>query len=348
MIELSKNEKEKIIEYTAEALAQFSDQTDAIKILADIYCNNMPYAPAELGEAVAKEIVTVMSAFYQNCKYADSPEYIRDRISESVSVFPDNKSAEILENAKHLFNSFGSIFKGNQTKNGEIVQTQLQTQELIVQTAESIIEQQDKISLDELEKFYDEYDSGTSYLQQLHGEEMSTAVLALIIYTMAKNGELSELPTDVTLRQVVLAVCADTEMYKTVRFCKEGDIKEEKAESNKRKIIKGFLLSLFTVSLLSVLPGTILTAGFISAVVLGCRCLFKVGKIKSECNDASNLMLEDSAEDIRPVNLELDIKQMQDVYPIPEQETQTENTDIAENAEEEIINLQTEKAREKQ
>ncbi len=345
VIELSKNEKEKIIEYMADALAQIPDQTDAIKILSDIYCNNMPYASEKLGKAVAKEVVNIMSDFYQNCEHSDRTDYIKAKVSESVRVLPNERTAEFLENAIHLFDNFGSLLKDNQTENIEIVQTSQQTSELLTQTTEAIIEQQDRISLAELKKFYAGYNSETSYLQQLHGEDMETAVLAVVIYTMAKNGELTGLPSEITLRQVVTIVCADSEFHKTIRFYNEGDITEQKAESSKRKIIKGFLLSLFSISLLSVLPGTVLITGFVSSVVLGCRCLTKVGKVRSQCNNTANIMLEENAEDINPVNLKLVTKRLYDVYPTAEDKIQI--VEDTESDKEEVENLQTEKARER-
>lgn len=202
MITLSNTERRDIIYRSSEVISHFREGEDAVGVLRAIYCSFLPDKSFRQGEMMARELLDWIDKFQQGYDEAlENPEeYFYNAMAESLAQMSIEEQCDFLEHQLDI-----------QTEQlpSESVRDDL-LQEIIQQY---IINDGFPGAQPGVMGVIDWKDvSRREKIKGIVGEEMFLAVTAMIIYTMAKNGELSGAPEQISLAQVAICVCTDDKL----------------------------------------------------------------------------------------------------------------------------------------
>ncbi len=253
------------------AINQLAEGKTAIEIAGEIYCKALPDKDAETGKVMAKRIDSVICDYENNVKSAldDSDAWVKSQIDKQI------EGKELEERCKTLFSmlvgvsSLNDVLAGNKSIE-EIQQEYSFDVNNISEEYENSLKEQliaavqasayGEFQLKELEKALNSGNGDVSIGDIINygkHEHDVKVIMAMIAYVNAKNGSIEDLPADISLDEIAIAVASSYDVAATAEQVEEGKISTEKGA----KIIK----VISTV------------ASFMIATVLTAAALFSVG-----------------------------------------------------------------------
>ena len=198
MMQITQTEHNQLVRRVADALSNFQPGEDAIAVLSRIYQENLPDKSPRQGKLMAEELIQWMSRFRggYDAALSNPGGFSRYALTESLRELSLEDQCRVLHRILRQEKGMEpDIFPGPAT--------QQQRDELLEEILQLLTVHTELPS--PLEGDYER-----QQWTKLHcGEEMTLATTAMILYTMAKNGELSGLPRDLTLGQAALCVCTN-------------------------------------------------------------------------------------------------------------------------------------------
>lgn len=202
MTKLSDTEQRNIIRRSAAAISQLQDGEDAIRVLSGIYCGSLPDKSPRQGELMAREVLTWISEFQDSYdRAAEDPENCLCRaVAAPLARLPLEEQCEFLE---HQLGVPASL-----------VPSQALRDSLLRDMAQQLLTSTD---FPEVHSGAGEFSGWETVpqrneMKEIVGEEMFLAVTAMVVYAMAKNGELSDVSEKISLAQVTIGVCAEDKL----------------------------------------------------------------------------------------------------------------------------------------
>jgi len=198
----------------AEPLKRLENGGNALEIAADVYCGNLPNKDIEIGRLMAERAAAKIVEFDKNLGAAmENPELWA---ADCVEKLCENKTltercqtlAQALENLNKI-NGVDGRTAAN-VEPGEALEAELKAQlrEAIVNCnlGETMVQAV-------IDAGADENAVAGIAAAALDHEKLRARrlVLAMVAYTMIKNGEFEEIPLEATLDDVTLGVCAAVE-----------------------------------------------------------------------------------------------------------------------------------------
>ncbi len=232
MTKLSDTERNNIIRRSAAAISQLQGGEDAVGVLSGIYCGFLPDKSPRQGQLMAREVLEWIDRFHASCDGAmEGPEdYLCRAVAAPLAQLPLEEQCEFL--ARQL----------------DMPLSQMPTEAL----RDSLLRESARKMLTSMD--FPDVQSGTEELsgwetvpqrnemKEIVGEEMFLAVTAMIIYAMAKNGELSGVPEKISLAQVTIGVCAEDKLAELQWAAKMGYLEKTLIE-NRLWILKAACIS---------------------------------------------------------------------------------------------------------
>lgn len=193
MMKITQPQQDALTRQAAGVLSQFEPGEDAIAVLSRIYRQALPDKSPRQGDLAARTLVHWMERFRGSYDAA-----ITDPWGHARYILTGELRALPLEDqCLHLQKIAGLP----QTPDGPFTE---QTRDHLLTRAVEVLTQPLELPAPEGED-----PDPDGQLRQACGEEMLLAATAMILYTMAKKGELPGIPRDITLAQAAICVCAN-------------------------------------------------------------------------------------------------------------------------------------------
>lgn len=278
------NEQYNMLENEAKiAAASIAEGKDTQTILAEIYTNNLEGKDMEQGLAVAEAVLNTVSEF----------DDAMEQITENKEVFIEdfiNKMDEQKTQAERCtyWLRFNSALVALSCDDPEERKVHLENaQSLTISDSEASAELETELKtnakealmnntvlLENLENFGEgleqvaKIDDTVQVITKLSESKVDLrAIMSMILYTKIMNGEIEDAPEDITVEQVVAAVCAET---------KEAEILEKLSAGEIAKDVAVFLLSLVgtVFTMLTLLKAFTLGAAGLACLIAGNSFVF--------------------------------------------------------------------------
>lgn len=232
MTKLSDTEQSNIIRRSAAAISQLQDGEDAISVLSGIYCGFLPDKSPRQGELMAREVLDWIGRFREACDGAlEGPEdYLCRAVAAPLTQLPLEEQCEFLERQLGL-----------QTRQPP---TEALRDSLLREAAQQLMEAGDFPRMQPGTEEFSGWETvpQRNEIKEIVGEEMFLAVTAMVVYAMAKNGELSGVPEKITLVQVTIGVCAEDKLAELLFAAEMGHL-EKTLIDNRLWILKAACIS---------------------------------------------------------------------------------------------------------
>ncbi len=273
---ITEKEQRMLIRRVSEAIICIQDGENAVDVLSSIYCKNLPDKTTFQGELMANNLIQWMNAFFDGYDEAlDQPEEYLDKCLDAALVDLSEKQRE--EEKARFFQA--------------------------LEEQPDVLDCEEGLSIERL------------WARQQIGDEMVLVVTTMVLYTMAKNGELSGLSRETTLAQVTLCTCAEN--VKAERnFDREfATVEELNAQAKGLKsLFYGLMISAAAVS------GACLTTGLVSLVSVSVGILAWVSSVTGFAYNVFGIMSSDEEmPEMKVLNSELS---EEDIDAIIQQKTQ--------------------------
>ena len=253
------------------AINQMAEGKTAIEIAGEIYCKALPDKDAETGKVMAMRIDSTIREYESNVKSAleDSDAWVKAQIEKQV------EGKDLEERCKTLFSMLVGVSSLNDVLAGKKSIEEIQQEysfdvNNVSEEYENSLKEQliaavqasayGEYQLRELEKALENGKTDVSMgdiIDYGKHEHDVKVIMAMIAYVNAKNGAIEDLPADMSLDEIAIAVASSYDVAATAEQVEEGKISTEKGA----KIIK----AISTV------------ASFMIAVVLAAAALWSVG-----------------------------------------------------------------------
>lgn len=290
MTSLTDTEQKYLIRRAAAAISQIQDGEDAIGVLSGIYCENLPDKSPRQGELMARELLYWIGRFQTAFDEAlDGPEnYLSRTVSELFAQLPLEEQCQLLGQ--------GLGIPVEQAEVSEALRNSL------LQEASARLMESDAILTLRPEAFDRESIRARNAAKEIVGEEMLLAVTAMVVYTMAKNGELSGVPERISLAQVAIGVCTEDKLAE-LSCLKEMNL------DNQLWVLKAACICTMLAAVTVVGAGGWLMGIDLAVVAAFCGyTLLWLGVVLSIYYKAAADMIRDEAEDIPYIPL--------NIYPV--------------------------------
>ena len=232
MTKLSDTERSYIIRRSSEAISQLQDGEDAISVLSGIYCGILPDKSPRQGELMAREVLEWISKFQNACDGAmeDPEKYLCTAVANLLAQMPLEAQCEFLER------QLGVQVSGSPTAPLRDGLLQDMVRKVLTNTdfPEAYADAGEHSNCETVPQ--------RSELKEAIGEEMLLAVTAMVIYAMAKNGELSGVPENISLAQVTIGVCTEDKLAE-LQWAAEMGYLEKTLIDNQLWILKAACIS---------------------------------------------------------------------------------------------------------
>lgn len=230
------------------ALNRMAEGKNAIEIAGEIYCKALPNKGAETGKVMAKRIDSIICDYENNVKSAleDSEAWVEAQVEKQI------EGKEIEERCKTLFSmlvgvsSLNDVLAGNKSIE-EIRQEYLFDANNVSEEYENSLKEQliaavhasayGEFQLRELEKALESGKTDVSigdiidYGKHEHDVKI---IMAMIAYVNAKNGAIEDLPADISMDEIAIAIASSYDVAATAEQVGEGKMSIDKGA----KIIK--------------------------------------------------------------------------------------------------------------
>lgn len=200
MTNLSDKERKHIIRRSAAAISQLQDGEDAIGVLSGIYCENLPDKSPRQGELMAREVLDWIGRFQASFDEAlEGPEdYLCRTISEMLAQLPLEEQCELLGQGLGIPVERAAVSEP--------------LRDSLLREASARLMESDAILTLQPGSIDRESIQARNAAKEIVGEEMLLAVTSMVVYTMAKKGELSGVPEKISLAQVAIGVCTEDKL----------------------------------------------------------------------------------------------------------------------------------------
>ncbi len=277
-MKITEQEHRNIIRRVCDAMERIQTGEDAIRILAEIYCDSMPDKEYWQGRVMAQETLRWIGQFNGSMESAEKdPEgYVRRSLAASLKGLPLQQQCTELRRVKRFLELLDAeevvdeeaLQRARYAAELEIddsVYAQSLRNTLLSEVAARVVKGKHLRTL--MGAQFDGSTRDWDLLNSCIGEDMQKAVTAMVIYTMAKNGELENVPDTVTLPLVTIGVCAEDEITRLKIDQKDGLVNESKAE-NTMQTIAAVVLWLGVASLAAGTVGLVMESEYL-AMMLG-------------------------------------------------------------------------------
>jgi len=200
MTNLTDTERKYLIRRAAAAISQLQDGEDAIGVLSGIYCENLPDKSPRQGELMARELLDWIGRFQHSFDEAlEGPEnFLCRTISELFAQLPLEEQCELLGQELGIPVEKAAVSEP--------------LRDSLLREASSRLMESDTILTLQPGSIDRESIRARNAAKDIVGEEMLLAVTSMVVYTMAKNGELSDVPEKISLAQVAIGVCMEDKL----------------------------------------------------------------------------------------------------------------------------------------
>ncbi len=309
-MQITQAEQKAIFRASANALSYFEEGEDPREVLSQIYCHNMEDKSPHQGAMMAKELMTWMARFQRGFDAAiDDPEgYAYNELKSALAGMPEERREELLQewlmaadclNSQKCEEDSENAFaaqKENSACNGKepglCPETLLKTLVLRIKFAPR--------ALQSILKGEAAWTPRERVIVEMKcGRNMDLAVTAMVIYTMAKNGQLSGLPQDITLGEVAVGVCA-ADLQQELAMQQSVDDKTAERQQLALKITVVVLMAAASAALL--IGGAVLLNPIVAylGVVMAQLTVVMAAHFKNICRISEN-----SDTEISPLPLKL-------------------------------------------
>jgi len=256
-MKMTDSEQKAMIRRTASAIGCLQEGEDAISVLSKIYCQNLSDKSPRQGELMARELLAWMEIFQEAIDGAqkDPETYLYQSLKKQLAQFPLEQQCRILRRQIRGCTDLEQIKTPE-----DLLLTAMQPESAEDREAPAVSEAVRDSLLKEaacriaggagsaaLEILPEDSVAATTRSQSISrtyvGEEMLQAMTAMVVYTMAKNGELSGFPEDTSLAQVVVGVCAEDQYREILCGIQRNYLSAAEAEKRLR-ILRVVLFSL--------------------------------------------------------------------------------------------------------
>lgn len=259
MMKLADTERKYIIRRSAAAISQLQEGEEAVSVLSGIYCGTLPDKSPRQGELMAQEVLEWIGRFQEACDGAmEAPEdYLCKAVAAPLAQLPLEEQCEFLGRQLEV----------------RIPQppTEAERDSLLREAARQMLagEGFPKVQPGTGESSGWENVPRRNEAKGIVGEEMFLAVTAMVVYTMAINGELSGVPDKISLAQVTVGVCAEDKLAE-LQWAAEMGYLEKTLIENRLKILKTACISTMLAALAVVGLGGWLVGMPLAAVAALC------------------------------------------------------------------------------
>lgn len=259
MTVLTNEEQKQVIKRIAYMTSRVNEETTWQDILSMTYCEFMPDKTQAQGDLISRQIIDGMSHFKTMqdivCESPDTfimyylTEAIADKNLEQqchalhsirlgMSMVSTGMEAELMRQHNGARDWTESVKKLSSTYRYRGPVTEQARDKLLLEAADQIkAAQVSDFSLDLIvELLRQQADQVHNVFELTCGDYVYRAMCIMTVYTMAKNGELSGIPREVTIDQLVTAMCATDAMRKLVSNVRYGAIDISMQEEQMRML----------------------------------------------------------------------------------------------------------------
>lgn len=231
MTRLSDTEQKNIIRRSAAAISQLQDGEDAVSVLSGMYCGILPDKSPRQGELMAREVLVWIDRFQEACDGAmEGPEeHLCRAVAAPLAQLPLEEQCEFLERQLDIQIRQPPTEALRDSLLREAARQLMASDALTVRTDGEGPAQWEDVP-------------ARNAAKETVGEEMLLAVTAMVIYAMAKNGELSGVPEKISLAQVTVGVCAEDKLAE-LRWAEEMGFLEKELIENRLQVLKAVCIS---------------------------------------------------------------------------------------------------------
>jgi len=245
MMILTNEEQKQVIKRIAYMTSRVNEETTWQEILSMAYCEFMPDKTQMQGDLISQQIIDGMSRFKtMQDVICESPDaFVLHYLTEAIAgknleqqchalysirlgmrMVSNGMDAELMRRDNGAKDWTDSVKKMSSTYRYLGPVTEQARDQLLLEAADQIkAAQASDFSLDLIVKLLQQQDDQVHNVFELTcGDYVYRAMCIMTMYTMAKNGELSGIPKEVTIDQLVTAVCATDAMRKLVSNVRYG------------------------------------------------------------------------------------------------------------------------------
>ncbi|MBR2383624.1 MAG: hypothetical protein IKA89_07755 [Anaerotignum sp.] len=312
MIHIPKAETDYITTYAEDLLARCTPDMTAKDVLSKAFQELMGTGSVLQGRLAAEELLTQM-AIFQACyelQLEEPAHGSRIILEHLLQGLPAEKQCQIL----HDFSEGLCSLAGTNAPDGMTGQPSEEVRERLMKETLSLLQLQEEGQLSDHGQLYFDLTGRVS-------KELSTALTAMILYCMAKKGELEGCPQEVTLKQIVTCVCQEMADQQTALVLQKEYIDGAEANDRRKAAKKTSLLLLLAASILS----GVFTSLFSGSVLILTDVLRKaMASLKHTVPQTEEILQELAEEE----DLHLSRVKLLEPYVIPVEEYQ--QSEIAE------------------
>lgn len=257
MFSFSKDEKQKIAVYMAQALSEMEHSNDAQEVISNLYCSIMEDASQKTGNAVAKTTTEVIADFNNVMfRLAHNSDFDPMRFFDcSMGDLSREKKCEVLKCFINSLSAFQHTDEGCE-KSDDFLQDHVEEQEALV--SEVYEKLRNICSGIDADKILDDIKNidfaSLDYIKSVMGADMYAAIKGVIIYGMAKKRELSDIPYNVSLSQCILGSYVETRLVDDIGYAYIMSVNDEWVKKEIAKTLLAFLpAALFIIGVLALL-----------------------------------------------------------------------------------------------
>lgn len=310
MFNFTKEERQKISYYMAMALAEMEHSSDAQEVISNLYCAIMEDSSPKKGRRVAEITTQAISEYNEAVKNSqqDNLHSLNQFFEEKTKNMDSETKQAILDN---LVCGIGCM----KQENGEVKFipqektdfTGNATVEDFYNTVVAVCENVDTDKILESIKMFDY--SNFDYVKSIIGADMYAAINGVIVYCMAKKGELGNMPTNVSVTQCILGSYVELRLVDSIG---NAYIVSKNDEWLKKEIAKSVLIilpaAIFIMCILAVLIAieaiilpelTLTVSGVLTALVIAAPFIWYMAIIAQELLFPMVEALKDSIKEMR-------------------------------------------------
>lgn len=307
-MQITQAEQDAILRASAYALSCFQEGEDPEEVLSQIYCHNMDDKSPRQGALMAQELLAWMARFQSGFDAAmEAPEeYAYYELRSALAGMPEEQQTALLQEWIQAVERMNSMEHEDDPETALVAQKESPVcryrapqllPETLLETLIARIKAAPRVMENILNAAAPWKLRERTAVGRKCGRNMDLAVTAMVIYTMAKNGQLSGLPQDTTLGQVAVGVCA-------------ADLQREIAmqQGTEKKIVELQLLALkITFVVLLAVAAALMVGGAVwnTALAFGGYFLFWLTIVMGVYFSQVYHMTEDSDVEITPLPLKL-------------------------------------------
>lgn len=306
MIRLTQEEQMTLVRRTASILSRCDEERNWKEVLADAYCEFMLSADVLQGRLVAQHILNTMSEFeaaYDVSKIHSEAfiMYYLDTAVEGKDLEGQCRSLHVLIESMRAFNALckgAEVVKIDSSYNGPFTEKIRNALRVQAETLAAEVDTAD-LGLEKLENILRESNLASDASACPFGERAFRSISAMVLYTMAVNHELNDVPSSVSIRQVTYTVCVEDSMRRLI-----DDVEKEYIDIMKyhaKRMALWQILKLGIVTSFVLLGGGAVAAAIAQkqiagAIVAGFTAVYGIAICLGPMDDTMHQMIE--SEDI--------------------------------------------------